>query len=138
MLCVNSYPADYIDRCEATIRQQVEAFDSVAATTAIAAEPLRELERHFFNNMVLCLEGYFVHRARAAEGKDGNALNEVRMLSASLMVNDGELRAEKSIKYDPARSVLGLAIGDRIALDEAAFAKLSVAFFAEIRGKFSG
>lgn len=38
--------------------------------------------------MVVVLEGCFVHRSRTIEKKDGNPLNEVGMLSNSMMLND--------------------------------------------------
>jgi hypothetical protein len=52
--------------------------------------------------MVLVLENYFEHRTRAKEKKDGNPLNEVRLLSTSMMTNNGRMAADKSIKLDPA------------------------------------
>jgi hypothetical protein len=57
----------------------------------------------FFNNMVLVLENYFVHRLRAKEKKVGNPLNEVRILSTSMLSNNGRMVADKSIRLDPAR-----------------------------------
>ena len=38
----------------------------------------------FFNGLVLQLDYSFVHRTRNLEGKDGNPLNEVRVLCSSL------------------------------------------------------
>ena len=49
-----------------------------------------------FNNMTLILDRYFVHRLRTVTGKDGNPLNEVELLSESLMNNDGVLRGNLS------------------------------------------
>jgi hypothetical protein len=50
------------------------------------------------------LENYFVHRSRTLEKKDGNPLNEVRVLCTSMMSNDGKLAADKQIRLDPAKS----------------------------------
>jgi len=41
------------------------------------------------------VESYFVHRSRTLVKKDGNALNEVRVLCTSLMSNDGALEADR-------------------------------------------
>jgi hypothetical protein len=90
----------------------------------------------FFNNMVLVLDRYFVHRLRMVTGKDGNPLNEVEMLWDSLMNNDGILRGSNVIKLIPDQSVLKLSIGDPIRITEEEFEHLSAAFFAEIESKF--
>lgn len=76
-----------------------------------------------------------VHRLPRAdyEGKDGNPLNEVRIVCDSLMNNKGILRGDKQIKLTPEKSVLKLNIGDRIRLTEAEFGRLSAAFFGELR-----
>ena len=47
---------------------------------------------------------------------NGNPLNEVRMLSASLMNNRGNMAVDKTIKFDAANSVLKYKIGDKIKL----------------------
>ena len=70
------------------------------------------------------------------EGKDGNPLNEVRIVCDSLMNNKGILRGDKQIKLTPERSVLKLNIGDPIRLYEAEFGRLSAAFFAELEHRF--
>ena len=90
----------------------------------------------FFNNMVLVLDRYFVHRLRMVTGKDGNPLNEVEMLWDSLMNNDGILRGSNVIKLIPDQSVLKLSIVDPIRITEEEFERLSAAFFAEIESKF--
>jgi hypothetical protein len=59
----------------------------------------------FFNNMALVLEQMFVHRMRGQEGKDGNALNEVRMICNSILLNNKNLQLDSTIKYDQAKSV---------------------------------
>jgi len=69
--------------------------------------------------------------------KDGNPLNEVRMVCNSILQNRGAMAADKSIKFNPAKSVLKLQIGDEIKLTEPEFARLFDAFFAEIEAKFT-
>ena len=47
------------------------------------------------------------------------------------------MTAEKTIKFDPAKSVLRLQPGDKIRLSEGDFVRLSNAIFAEIAAKFT-
>ena len=116
MLCVNKYPQDYLDRCRSRVKQQLGVYrDLMAATTGrdktknpkIGAA-VESFEPVFFNNMVLVLDSYFVHRSRTMEGKDGNPLNEVRVLCNSILENKSVLRANKTIKLKPDASVLKL------------------------------
>ena len=82
------------------------------------------------------MDSHFVHRGRAAEMKDGNPLNEVRMLCDSIMNNRSVLRADKTISYDVSKSVLKVDIGDEIKLNETDFKRLSSAYFTEIEKKY--
>jgi hypothetical protein len=52
------------------------------------------------------------------------------------MENDGVMVADNGIKLDPARSVLGLAVGDRIEPSAADVARMADAFLAEIERRF--
>jgi hypothetical protein len=79
---------------------------------------------------------FFVHRSCTLELEDGNPLNEVRMLAASILQNEGVLASDKTIKLDAQRSILKLKIGDAIRLTEADFARFSRAFLAEVEAKF--
>jgi hypothetical protein len=97
---------------------------------ASAFEPL------FLNSMLLVLDQLFVHRLRTVEGKDGNPLNEVRLLCSSIMENDGVMVTQKAIKSDPAATVLGYAPGDRISLGRDDFDRISAAFFEELVNRF--
>jgi hypothetical protein len=97
---------------------------------------VESFEPNFFNNMVLALDNYFCHRSRTIEKKDGNPLNEVRMLCNSIMNNNNKMATDKTIKYDPAKSVLKYKVGDDIKLNEEDFELLSKAFFAEIEKKY--
>jgi hypothetical protein len=81
------------------------------------------------------LDGFFVHRGRTVEGKDGNLLNELRMICTSLLQNHGVMSTDKTIKYSPEKSVVELKIGDQIKLTEPDFTLLFRAFFAEIESK---
>jgi len=88
MLCVNNYTQKYIDERRSRVAAQVSAYQALVATARNQAandEPqlnaaIEAFEPHYFNNMILVLDNHFVHRARAIEKKDGNPLNEVKML----------------------------------------------------------
>jgi hypothetical protein len=135
MLAVNKYSQEYIDDCRSKMAAQIAAYKKVSAnakSTAIDAfEPL------FLNHMVIVLDAYFVHRTRALELKDGNPLNEVRLLCSSIIENDARLVADKQIKLRPETSVLKYEVGDEIRVNVKDFTRLSDAFFAEIEAKFS-
>ena len=57
--------------------------------------------------MVLALDSWFLHRQRSLEGKDGNPVNEVRVLCTSITQHGAVLTADKTIKLKAATSVLG-------------------------------
>lgn len=135
MLAVTRYPREYVDACRSRVRTQLAAYRRVASSADEAA--VASFAPLFFANLTLALDASFVHRTRAIEGKDGNPLNEVRMLCTSILTNDGVLLADRTIKYEAKASVLKLEIGDQIRLDEKQFKKLSDAFFAQIGRKFT-
>jgi hypothetical protein len=109
----------------------------LAAYRALSASPEREaFEPLFFNGLVLELDRLFVHRIRAVSGKDGNALNEVELLTESLMNNYGVLQGNNVIKYVPEKAVVGITVGDRIALTAEQFDGLYRAFLDELERKF--
>jgi hypothetical protein len=139
MLCVNSYEKHYIDECRSRMEAQLTASkDLVTAARAKTGggKAVDGFESLFLGNLVVVLDAFFVHRARALEKKDGNALNEVRMICNSLLPNRGVLKEDKTIKYSAEKSVTKLKIGDEIKLTESAVVALSKAFFAEIQAKF--
>ena len=145
MLGMKEYEQDYIDACRSRVESQVVMFHEVAqaardhgdADVSHLEGALESLEYEYFNNMHLVLDGYFVHRLRGVEGKDGNALNEVRVLARSLMENGGTVLADSQIRLDPARSVLGLEVGDPITLTLQQYRRISDAFLREIESRFS-
>ena len=93
------------------------------------------------------LDYFFVHRLSGIDGKDGNPLNEVKILYNSMLNNNNIMTADNvgkiaafaglhAIKLDPTKSVLKYRAGDEIKLNEADFLLLSKAFFAEIESKY--
>ena len=136
MLCMTTYDQSYVDDCRSKIASQVSAYRALASTAKGADAALEAFEPVFFNNLVLALDNYFVHRSRTLELKDGNPLNEVRVLCNSMTSNGGIVAADKQIKLNPGTSVLRHQVGDRIELSEQDFAQVSEAFFAEIESKF--
>lgn len=146
MLSVTSYPREFIDGCRERVRDQVSAYrnlEDAARAAAGAGGGASDLDAafaafapQFFNTLVLVLDASFVHRARGKEGKDGNPMNEVRVLCTSLLNHGGVLTADKQIKLKAATSVLHLEAGDPIALTEADFERLADAYFGAIAGTY--
>jgi hypothetical protein len=135
MLAVTRYPKDYLTACRKRMDAQLAAYGPLAKSGSEADSA--RFEPLFCASLVLALDACFVHRTRGLEGKDGNPLNEVRMLCTSILQHGGILAADKTIKYDAAKSVLKLAIGDPIVLRVADFRRLAAAFFDEIGRKFA-
>jgi hypothetical protein len=137
MLAAANYPREYIGDCRTRMEAQLAAYRALASSAGKNGSPVEAFEPLFFANLTLALDACFVHRTRAVEGKDGNPLNEVRMLCSSILGNHGILAADKTIKYKPETSVLKLEIGDEIRLDEERFGRLLEAFFSELEQKFT-
>ena len=114
MLANTSYPKEYVE----TVRARFGA-----ATGD-------------YGLLVVALDRAFVHRVRKNEGKDGNALNEVRMITDSILENGGVLAANSTIKYTPETAVLGLAVGDEIVVEADGFTRLLDAFLSEIESRY--
>jgi hypothetical protein len=134
MLSVSSYPQSYVDDCRRRVQRQLATYDAVVAAADPAA--VDAFAGELFRNLVLALDALFLHRGRGQEGKDGNPLNEVRMLCTSIRENGAVLKADSTIKYQPEQSVLGLAIGADVNLTEPDFASLADAFLQEIEKRF--
>lgn len=138
---MKKYSREYIDACRARVDGDLRAYRK-----QVGGASAKEFESRFFNAQVLLLDHMFVHRLTGVEGKDGNPLNEVRVLCNSLLYNKGKVQMEKlpdwpnsagaSLKLPPDKSVLGLENGDDIRLSEADFTRLAKAFFAEIEKRY--
>jgi hypothetical protein len=135
MLCINGFSQEYIDECRAKINSQLASYQNLVAHVQDKAA-IEAFEADFFNNMLLVIDNLFVNRSRMMEKKDGNPLNEFRIICNSLLNNHGIMGSEKSVKLDPKKSVLGFQVGDEIRLNEAQFGQIFTAFFAEIEAKF--
>ena len=141
MLGMKTYAREYIDAC----RARVDA-DLLAYRKQVGKAPSKEFEARFFNNQVLLLDYMFVHRLTGIEGKDGNPLNEVRVLCNSILLNKGKIQVDRlpgwpnsassGIKLPLEKSVLKLNAGDEVKLNENDFVRLSNAFFAELEKRY--
>src|SRR5438093_6545840 len=111
MLGMKSYTRDYIDACRAKVDADLRAYRK-----QVGKAPSQEFEGRFFNDQVLLLDYMFVHRLAGIEGKDGNPLNEVRVLCNSILLNQGKLQVDRlpgwpnsavsSLKLPTGKSVL--------------------------------
>jgi len=142
MLGMKKYSKHYIAACRARVDADLRSYRKQVGKT-----PPKDFEVRFFNDQVLLLDYMFVHRLPGIEGKDGNPLNEVRVLCNSLLLNKGKLQVDKlpdwpnsaisSLKLPPDKSTLKLKPGQQVALTEADFVRLSKAFFTEIEKRFT-
>lgn len=136
MLMRSDYPAKYVNGVRAMVK------NNVASYTALGLPAGNDFERGYVHQLLLALDSYFTHRGRGMEGKDGNPLNEVRMITDSLQGNDGHgpiipvLAPNSTIKYKPENSVLGLEIGEPLDLSVAEYKKLAGAFLDELEKRF--
>lgn len=137
MLSRSSYPDEHIQRTRQHLENRMAAWDQLRKKAPEElADELDSFESAFFNDLIFVLDAHFVHRGRGIEGKDGNPLNEVRLLCNSIVENDSVLARDAQIKLKPETSVLGLDFGNPIAIRREEFATLADAFLDEIQAKF--
>ena len=141
MLGRKDYTKEEFNQAKAAIDHQVAAYRKLAKATAASGDAkarsaLQAFEPLLFNSMVLTLDRFFVHRLRMVTGKDGTPLNEVELLSDSLMNKEGVFTGNNAIKFIPGDSVLKLNFGERITLSADDFERLADAFFAELQAKY--
>jgi hypothetical protein len=125
MLLRTGYDRTYVGACRESLGAAIEELRRVGASSAAWTQLLPALDR------------WFELRNPKVEGRDGNPLNEVRVMAASVTENGSVMTIPKGIKLDPDTSVLGFAEGEEISLDGDAFERLFDAFLAEVEAKFT-
>lgn len=131
MLAVNSYKPDYLQACHEKLGRQLASFRALPA-----GKPKDAFAPGYFNAMVLVLDSYFLHRQRSNEGKEGGPLNELRLLCDGIKDNGAVMAKNSTIKYDPAKSVTGIAVGQAIVLDDKRFEALADAVFGDVLQRY--
>ena len=117
------------------------------ALAKLPAAARAQIEGPYLQNLLLAMNHAFEHRLRTLEGKDGNPLNEVRVLCNSILLHTGRLQIEKlpgwpnsavsGLTLPPEKSILGLRPGQEVVLTEEAFRKLAKGFFRELERRFT-
>lgn len=137
MLATTSYPAEYLQACETRMVEQLASYEALVAATGPRGDgAARVFGPLFLQHMVLAMDACFIHRCRTLEGRDGNPLNEVRMLCHAMLWRQGLLQAEEGLDYRAEDSVLGLKLGETLWVDLAGMKRLVRAFFAELRQRY--
>jgi hypothetical protein len=122
--------------CRDEIASQIRAYrDLVGAASKASGMSLTRIdaalaafEPAFFNTLLIALDARFAPPPH----DPGAAVDEVRLLAASLIGNGGVLKGDAAIAYQAEASVLGLDFGERIALNADDFEALCAAFLTQI------
>ena len=122
MRAVTANPMAQLEACRSAMRAAMAACPDAPAV---------------LNPIVLAQDGWFVHRMRGRKGKDGNPLNEVRLICLGITRNGGSFPSGATIRWHPETSITGLRPGDPIRLTAPVFAVLTEAFLTEIAARFA-
>ena len=131
--------------CRADFAAQLAAYrDLVAAASKASGMSLNRIdaalaafEPGYFNNLLVSLDARFADRPREAAATGGDPLAEVRLLAAAVMNHGGVLASDDAAGYDPAKSVLRIDVGDRVALNADDFEAIARAFLGEIERRIA-
>jgi len=115
MLGRKTYTQEELDNATAALARQVAAYQELV--DAVAAAPSDP-------------------RIAAAVEAFEPMLNEVELLTESLMNNDDVLRGNNVVKFVADQSVTKLVVGDRLQLSDEQFERLAKAFFTDLERKF--
>jgi hypothetical protein len=140
MLGRKTFTQQELDHAKASMDAQLGAYDDLVAAIDTdnpeVKQALEAFEPLFCNNLTLALDRRFVHRLRVVTGKDANPLNEVELITDSLLNNGDVLHGSTVIKYKPEQTVVKLDVGEPIALSADDYKRLSAAFLGDIDAKF--
>ncbi len=125
MLPRTGYDRHYVAECRESVGAAVEELRRLGAGSVA------------WNQLVVALEHWFAPRLPKVEGRDGNPLNEVRVIADSVTEHGAVMTVPKGIKLRPETSVLGFAEGEEISLDGDAFERLFDAFLTEVEAKYT-
>ena len=123
MLLRTGYDRHYVAGCRESVGAAAAELRRVGAGSAA------------WNQLVPALDRWFSLRNPKVEGRDGNPINEVRVLAESVTEHGSVIAVPRGIKLDPESSVLGFEEGEEITLDGDAFERLFDAFLAEVEEK---
>jgi hypothetical protein len=125
MLLRTGYDRHYVAACRESVGAAVEELRRVGASSAA------------WNQLLPALDRWFELRNPKVEGRDGNPLNEVRVLATCVTEHGSVVVIPRGIKLSPDTSVLGFEAGEEISLDGDSFERLFDAFLAEVEAKFT-
>ena len=75
-------------------------------------------------------------RTSILQQNNRNPLNAVRRSCNTIMHNDNRMSPDKTITFDPAKSVLQYRIGDELKLNDTAFKHLSSVLDGDIERRY--
>lgn len=140
MLGRKDYTKDELANATKTVNDTMAAYKKLAKAVeasgdAKARAALEAFEPVLFRDLTLTLDRLFVHRIRKVAGHDNNPLNEVELITESILAG-APFTTNNVLKYVPEESATGLKPGDKIDLTAEEFERLAKAFLADIKAKF--
>ena len=141
MLGRKDYTKDELANATKTVNDTLAAYKKLAKAVeasgdAKARAALEAFEHVLFRDLTLTLDRLFVHRIRKVAGNDNNPLNEVELITESILAG-APFTTNNVLRYVPEESVTGLKPGDKVDLTAEEFERLAKAFLADIKAKFA-